>query len=111
MTKAPRQAPSPGERINLQVLDETAVGMRVHTEVQGSLMDNWTVAYNGSEAKKPTADPIGKLCMIRTADGRNLTQRLYAGDGQGWTLLSTAGAVEQNVEIEWAAPIRMIIPR
>lgn len=112
MAKPARISPEPGETINLNVLDTTAVGMRIHADPQGALMDNWTMCYNGSEREKPGTKHIGKLCMVRTADGRNLSMRIYRTDvSDEWTLVSSGGGIEEGVDIEWVAPVRMIIPR
>lgn len=112
MTKSARRSPAPGETINLNVLDATAVGMRIHADPQGSLLDNWTMCYNASEQSKPDDRHVGKFCMIRTEDGRNLSMRIYRTHGSDdWTLVSLGGSIEQGVPIEWVAPVRMVIPR
>ncbi|MGW9332697.1 hypothetical protein [Bosea sp. NPDC055594] len=112
MAKPPRPHPEPGERISLDVLNETAVGMRMHVEPQGALMDNWTACYNRDEQAAPSDEHVGKLCIIRTKDGRNLTMRVYRSYSAGnWSLLSVGGSVEENVGIEWVAPIRLVLPR
>lgn len=112
MGKAQRVSPAPNETIDLNVLDATAVGMRIHADPQGSLIDNWTMCYNASERAKPDDRHVGRFCMIRTVDGRNLSMRIYRTHGSDrWSLLSAAGSLEQDVEIEWVAPVRMVIPR
>ncbi len=112
MARPTRIAPAPNETIDLNVLDATATGMRIHADPPGSTMDNWTMAYNQSEQKKPGDEHVGRFCMIRTVDGRNLSMRIYRTHGtDNWTCVSTAGGVEEDVEIEWVAPVRVIIPR
>ncbi|MDE1438003.1 hypothetical protein, partial [Bacillus licheniformis] len=81
MGKPARSSPAPGERVDLNVLDSTATGMRMHTDPQGALMDNWTMCYNGSERAAPGPEHVGKFCMIRTHDGRNLSMRIYRTHG------------------------------
>lgn len=112
MPKRPRSSPAPGETISLNVLDETAVGMRIHADPQGSLMDNWTMCYNASERSKPDDQHVGRFCMIRTEDGRNLSMRLYRTHGSdNWTLVSAGGAIEEGVAIDWVAPVKLMVPR
>lgn len=112
MAKSPRVAPAPGDKINVSVLDDTAIGMRIHADPQGALMDNWTLAYNASERGAPSDRHIGKFCMIRTKDGRNLSMRIFRTHGtENWTLVSIGGSVEEDVAVEWVALVRMILPR
>lgn len=96
--------------MRIPALDETAGALVVKTEAPGALLDGWHAVYQQSEQAPPSTAISGKLYIIRTADGRNLTQRIYRG-ASGWSILSTAGALEEDVEIEWIAPVRMLVPR
>lgn len=112
MPKPARTSPAPGETVSLNVLDATALGMRIHADPQGALMDNWTMCYNVSEKSSPGDQHVGKFCMIRTRDGRNLSMRLYRTHGtDDWTVVSLGGSIEEGVAIDWVAPVKLIVPR
>lgn len=107
-----RTDPEPNETVSLRVLDETAAGMRIHADPPGSTMDNWSGLYNQSEKKPPGDEHSGQFCMIRTVDGRNLSMRIFRTYGtKNWTCVSVHGGIEEDVAIEWVAPIRVIITR
>lgn len=101
--------PSLGGRFRLPELDETAGAVMIKTEAPGALMDGWRAIFLRSEQAGPETAISGGFYVIRTADGRNLTQRVVRGQ-DGWSLLSAAGGVEENVQIEWIAPVRLVVP-
>lgn len=110
MTIRRQPDPVPGGTLSIPELDETAGALKIKTEAPGAFMDGWHAVYMQSEQAAPSTAESGKFYIIRTADGRNLTQRIFKG-ANGWSILNSSGALEQDVEIEWIAPVRMIIPR
>jgi hypothetical protein len=102
--------PVPGGTVRLPQLDESAGALVIKTEAPGALLDGWHAVFQRSEQAPPSTAVSGRLYVIRTVDGRNMTQRLYKSQN-GWSMLSTAGALEEDVDIEWVAPVRMLVPR
>jgi phage repressor protein C with HTH and peptisase S24 domain len=55
---------------------------------------------------------IGEDCVVRLADGRTLLKQVMPGARRGrWTLVSTDAPIMQDVEIEWAAPVEIVLRR
>lgn len=61
-----------------------------------------------------SADPntlIGKICIVKLADGRTFVKRLKRGSEDGLFTLTSANARDiEDVEIEWARRYRFRIP-
>jgi len=61
---------------------------------------------------RPPNDLIGKMCIVRLADGRMFIKKIRRGSTDGvFTLVSSNAADIDDVVIEWAAPYRFRIPR
>ena len=61
-----------------------------------------------------SADPrtlIGKICIVRLADGRTFVKKLKRGSKEGMFTLVSANARDiEDVEVEWARRYRFSIP-
>jgi len=77
------------------------------------LEDGWTVYYDDRH-ERPTADMIGKTCVVGLTDGRVLVKRLHRGkDGSRYILLSLSPSEPPitDAEIAWAARLSFIEPK
>lgn len=83
--------------------------MAIISEAAGGLLDGWRAVFMMSEKAGPETIKSGEMYVIRTKDGRNLTMRVFRS-GEGYMLLSSGGGVEEDVDIDWVAPVRMLVP-
>lgn len=61
---------------------------------------------------RPPESLVGRMCIVRLADGRMFIKKLRRGSGPGfYTLVSSNAADIEDVVIEWSAPYRFRIPR
>lgn len=84
------------------------VAVHVRGESLGAGFDRWIALYARRE-DPITEDMIGRLCVVGTDDGRTLIKWVRRGPG-GFNLISGTGAVEENVGIQWAAPVITLKP-
>lgn len=88
------------------------VAFEIRGESLGELFDRWLVFFD--DVRRPvTSDLIGKLCVVGLVDGRVLVKKVRrAGEGR-FTLISDSmrEAPIENVEIEWAARVKTMVPR
>lgn len=87
----------------------------VAVKVRGDSMwpmvdDGWLIFYSrGSD--QPPADLVGRTVVAHLADGRTLVKKLRRGASPGrFDLLSTNAAPIEDVELEWASPVRAMLP-
>lgn len=87
------------------------VAVEIRGESLGELFDHWLVFYD--RVKTPvTADMIGKLCVVGLPDGRVLVKKIKASRSSYlYHLLSNTEAPILDVEIEWAAKVKTMVPR
>lgn len=91
---------------------ESTVAVEIRGESLGALFDRWLVFYD--DVKRPvTTDQINRLCVVGLADGRILIKKIQKSRGrQGfYHLLSNTEAPILDVEIEWAARVKNMVPR
>lgn len=91
-------------------------GRAVAVEVKGDSLlpvaeDGWRLVYTGEQAILED-QVLNKLCVVQLRDGRLLVKRLMRGSKpQRYHLVSTNAPIMEDVEIDWAAPVRAIIPQ
>ena len=87
------------------------VAVEIRGESLGELFDHWLVFYD--RVKTPvTADLIGRLCVVGLPDGRVLVKKIKASRATGvYHLLSNTEAPILDVEIDWAAKVKTMVPR
>lgn len=94
---------------------EFVKGRAVAVEVKGDSLipvaeDGWRLIYTG-EQSIIEADVLNRLCVVRLTDGRTLVKRVVRGSKpERYHLLSTNAPMIEDVEIDWAARVRAIIP-
>lgn len=101
----PDQVPAPAGST------EETVAVEVRGESLGAVFDRALVFYD--DVHRPVApDQVGKLCVVGLADGRVLVKQIKkARGGRHYHLLSITEPPILDVEIEWAARVRNIVPR
>lgn len=86
----------------------------VAVEIRGDSMppigDGW-LAFYSRDPEPDTAAVVGKLCIVKVADGRTLLKQVRRGPTAGhFNLLSTNAPMIEDVALEWAAPVKAILP-
>lgn len=94
---------------------EFVKGRAVAVEVKGDSLvpvaeDGWRLIYTGDQTILEE-DVLNRLCVVKLIDGRMLVKRVVRGSQpQRYHLLSTNAPMIEDVEIEWAARVKAIIP-
>lgn len=98
-------APAPADS------NEHTTALEIRGDSLGSFFDRWLVIYD--DVRRPaTADLIGKLCVVGLPDERVVVKKLRRGKDGLYTLLSQTGEADiKDVEIEWAARVKHMVPR
>lgn len=90
-------------------------GKAVAVEVKGDSLipiaeDGWRLIYAGEQTMLES-EVLNKLCVVKLLDGRMLVKRIVKGsEPQRYHLISTNAPMIEDVEVEWAAPVKAIIP-
>lgn len=75
------------------------------------ILEGWVLFYDRSPEPTPSA-VVGKLCVVKLEDGRVLVKQLKRGPEKGrFNLLSSNAAMIEDVALEWAAPVKAMLPR
>lgn len=91
--------------------DQT-VAVEIRGKSFGPLLDRWLVFYD--DIRSPiTDDLIGQVCVVGLSDDRILIKQIRRDRDGSYTLISnsTNEPPIEDVEIEWAAPVKDIRPR
>lgn len=90
--------------------DDT-VAVEIRGESLGSFFDEWLVFYD--DIKSPMQNSLlGKLCVVGLSDGRVLIKKIKRGERRGfYTLLSQFEPPIYDVQIDWAAKVKHMMPR
>lgn len=90
---------------------ENTVAVEIRGSSLGSIFDTWLVYYDEVRTP-PTADMLGKLCVIGLDNDQVLVKRLRRGSAPGlYNLESVTESLIENVAIVWAARVRSMTPR
>ncbi|MFL5063434.1 MAG: phage repressor protein [Xanthobacteraceae bacterium] len=89
---------------------ESTVAVIIKGDSLGSLFEDWLVFYDDVRAPV-TSDLIGKLCVVGLADGRVFVKRLTRSKGGLFHLIGQFGDPILDVEVEWAARVKHMVPR
>lgn len=87
----------------------------VAVEVTGDSMspmiqNGWLVFYS-RDPESDAAAVIGKTCVVKLDDGRMLLKQVRRGYSPGkFNLLSVNAPMIEDAELEWASPVRVIMP-
>lgn len=90
---------------------ETTVAVEIRGESLGALFDRWLVFYD--DVRRPvTTDQLNRLCVVSLRDGRILVKKIQKSRSPGlYHLLSNTEAPILDVEIEWAAKVKNMVPQ
>lgn len=92
---------------------DNTVAVEIRGDSLGPLFDRWLVFYD--DVRRPITsdtDLIGKLCVVGLVDGRVLIKKIKKSRARGlFHLISQAEDPILDVEIEWAAAVRTMVPR
>lgn len=90
---------------------ESSVAVEIRGESLGSFFDRWIVHYD--DVRRPVgADMVGPLCVVGLPDGRVLIKKIKRSKTKGlFHLLSQTEDPILDVEIEWAAKVKSMVPR
>jgi hypothetical protein len=58
-----------------------------------------------------TSDQIGRLCVVGLSDDRVLVKKIRRGSDGLYDLLSNTEGPIRGVTIDWAARVRLMVPR
>lgn len=90
-------------------------GRAVAVEVRGDSLfpvaeNGWRLVYTGEQGLVET-DILNRLCVVQVLDGPMLVKRVTRGTMPGhFHLVSTNAPTIEDARIEWAAPVKAIIP-
>lgn len=92
-------------------MSEATVAVEIRGESLGTFFDRWLVYYD--DVRRPvTGDLINHLCVVGLTDGRILIKKIQRSKTRGlFHLLSQAEPPIFDVEIEWAARVKTMVPR
>jgi len=91
-------------------------GMAVAVEVTGDSLypvaeEGWRLIYTGDQTILEE-EVLNRLCVVQLTDGRLLVKRVMRGSvARRYHLFSPNAPLIEDVEIEWAARVKAIIPR
>lgn len=87
------------------------VAVEVRGDSMGPLFDRWLVFYD--DVRRPvTSDLYGRLCIVGLRDGRIMVKKLRKSRSKGlFHLISQADDPILDAEVEWAARVKMMVPR
>jgi transcriptional regulator with XRE-family HTH domain len=90
---------------------ERTVAVEVRGDSLGALFDRGLVFYD--DVRSPvTPDLIGKLCVVGLPDDRVLVKKIRRGKNGLYDLVSNSDAdTLRGVAIDWAAAVKIIVPR
>ena len=105
-------AAAPGRRPRVDIpplITEATHGLVITGDVLGSLFAGWLLVYD--DLRQPVApELIGHLCVVGLGAERMLVRRVLQGANPGrYKLLSWRPPDLDDVEVEWAAPIKALI--
>lgn len=90
-------------------------GRAVAVEIRGDSLlpvaeNGWKLIYTGEQTMLED-EVLNRLCVVALTDGRMLVKKVLRGsEPQRYHLQSTNAPLIENAQIEWAAPVRAIIP-
>ncbi|WP_035679517.1 helix-turn-helix domain-containing protein [Bradyrhizobium liaoningense] len=90
---------------------DTTVAVEIRGDSLGSFFDRWLVFYD--DVRRPvTTDLLNKLCVVGLGDGRILIKKVQRSKARGlFHLLSQTEPPILDVEVEWAAVVKNMVPR
>jgi DNA-binding XRE family transcriptional regulator len=96
---------------SVEGMSEATVAVEIRGESLGTFFDRWLVYYD--DVRRPvTQDLINRLCVVGLADGRILIKKIQRSKARGlFHLLSQTEPPILDIEIDWAAKVKTMVPR
>lgn len=92
-------------------MSDDTVAVEIRGESLGTFFDRWLVYYDRVE-RPVSADQVNRLCVVGLSDGRILIKKIQRSRAKGlFHLLSQTEPPILDVEIEWAARVKAMVPR
>lgn len=90
---------------------DSTVAVEIRGDSLGPLFDHWLVFYD--DVRRPvTTDLIGRLCIVGLEDDRVLIKKIKKSKTKGlFHLISQSDDPILDVVIEWAAQVKIMVPR
>lgn len=87
------------------------VAVEIRGDSLGPLFEGWLVYYD--DVRSPvTPDLIGRLCVVGLSDGRIVVKKLKKSRAKGlFHLISQTDDPITDVEVDWAAQVKTMMPR
>ena len=86
------------------------VAVVIRGESLGSIFDGWLVFYDAVR-DPPSSDLVGKLCVLGVAGGKVLIKKLQKGQlPKRFNLLSATEPPLYDVQVDWAAAVKLMTP-
>jgi hypothetical protein len=90
---------------------DKTVAVEIRGESLGPLFNGWRVFYDDIH-EPPRPELLNELCVLGLDDGRILVKKLTKGQLEGrFTLLSNTEPPIYDAGVQWAAPVRGILPK
>ncbi len=84
---------------------QSTVAVEIRGDSLGEGFNGWLAFYD-QVMTPPTANLIGRMCVVGLDDGRVLVKRLHKGQINGkYNLLSASGPPIYDVSVTWAAKV------
>jgi hypothetical protein len=90
---------------------DMTVAVEIRGDSLGSFFDRWLVFYD--DVRRPvTTDLINRLCVVGLSDGRILIKKVQRSKARGlFHLLSQTEPPILDVEVDWAARVKNLVPK
>lgn len=90
---------------------DATVAVEIRGDSLGSFFDRWLVYYD--DVRRPvTSDLVNRLCVVGLNDGRILIKKIQRSKSRGlYHLISQTEDPIFDVEIDWAARVKSMVPR
>lgn len=90
---------------------DATVAVEIRGDSLGSFFDRWLVFYD--DVRRPIDESLlNKLCVVGLRDGRILIKKIRRSKARGlFHLLSQTEPPITDVEVEWAAKVKHMVPR
>lgn len=87
------------------------IAIEIRGDSLGPIFDRWHVLYD-DRRDEVTDDMIGKLCVVGLPGDRVAVKVVQRAGGRRFNLLSQTGKDDiRNTAVEWAARVKIMVPR
>lgn len=91
-------------------MTESTTALEIKGDSLGSIFDRWYVVYD-ERREEVTDDMIGKLCVVGLP-GDRVAVKVVKRSGKKFDLISQTGTDDiRNATVEWAARVKIMVPR